>query len=116
MRNDDGVAAFRVAVHGQGLDVAEETRRLVEERLRTDLGAYRERIVAAQVRLRTPSHGNAPVTCNVRVDLRPGGGLALGETGSDVTMALGRASVRMKTALGARLACAGANLSHAWLR
>jgi ribosome-associated translation inhibitor RaiA len=111
-----GGASFRIAMHGQGVEIADEVRSLVEDRLRRDLRAFAGRIVVAHVRLWAPTDGNAPVTCHVRIELRPSGGLALGETGSNLTMAVDRASERMKTALGSQLARQGAAVSQAWLR
>ena len=116
MKIDHGVAEFRVAIHGQGVEIADEVRTLVEERLRRDLRAFAGRIVVAHVRLWAPTDGNAPVICHVRVELRPSGGLALGETGSNLTMAVGRATERMKTALGSQLARQGVTVSQAWFR
>jgi ribosome-associated translation inhibitor RaiA len=116
LKIDNGMAAFRVAIHGQGVEIGDEVRSLVEERLRTDLRAFAGRIVVAHVRLWSPTDGTAPVICHVRVELRPSGGLALGETGGDLTMAVDRATERMKTALGAQLARPGATVSQAWLR
>jgi ribosome-associated translation inhibitor RaiA len=116
LKIDHGGAAFRVAIHGQGVEIADEVRSLVEERLRRDLRAFAGRIVVAHVRLWTPTDGNAPVICHVRVELRPSGGLALGETGANLTMAVDRATERMKTALGSQLARQGATVSQAWLR
>lgn len=116
MTLDHGGEAFRVAVHGQGVEIADDVRSLVEERLRRDLRAFAGRIVVAHVRLWAPTDGLAPVICHVRVELRPSGGLALGETGSNLTMAVDRATGRMKTALGSQLARPGATVPQSWLR
>jgi ribosome-associated translation inhibitor RaiA len=115
LRIDDG-AAFRVAVHGQGVQVVDELRHLVEKRLRTDLRSYARRIVVAHVRLWVPTEADNPAICHVRVELRPSGGLALGETGSDLRTAVARAVERMRIALGAQLARPGSAASQAWLR
>jgi hypothetical protein len=98
------------------VEVSEEVKSLVGDRLRKELRAFANRIIVARVRLWSPTDGNAPVTCQVRVDLRPSGGLALGETCSSLATALDRATGRMKAALGAQLASPGEALSHAWLR
>jgi hypothetical protein len=114
--SDRGRADFDVAIHGQGVEISEEVKSLVGDRLRRDLRAFAGRIIVARVRLWSPPDGNAPVTCQVRVELRPSGGLALGETCSSLPTAVERATGRMKAALRAQLASPGAALSHAWLR
>lgn len=116
LRIDDGAVAFRVAIHGQGVEVVDELRELVEARLLRDLRPYAGRIIAAHVRLWVPTEGDGPAICHVRVELRPSGGLALGETGSSLATAIGRATERMGMALGAQLARPGAAASQAWLR
>ena len=115
LRIDDGAVGFRVAIHGQGVEIVDELRDLVEERLMRDLRPFARRIVAAHVRLWVPTEDDRPAICHVRVELRPSGGLALGETGSSLATAIGRATERMGMALGAQLARAGAP-SQAWLR
>ena len=116
LRIDDGEVAFRVAIHGQGVEVVDELRDLVEDRLVRDLRPYARRIIATHVRLWVPMEGDGPAICHVRVELRPSGGLALGETGSSLATAIGRATARMGSALGAQLARPGAAASQAWLR
>ena len=113
---EQGAREFPVAIHGQGVEIAGDVRSFVEDRLRRDLRAFAGRIVFAQARFSLPTDGNAPVRCHVRVELRPRGGLALGETGSTLTMAVERATERMKAALGARIARQGSTASQAWLR
>ncbi len=117
MRTDEGAAAFRVAINGQGVQLVDELlRRLVEERLWTELRAHARKIVVAHVRLWVPMDADGPVICHVRVELRPSGGLALGETGSDLGTAVARAAERMRVALGAQLAGAESSTSQAWFR
>jgi ribosome-associated translation inhibitor RaiA len=111
----DRGSPFRVAIHGQGIEIADPVRSLVEDRVRRALRAFAGRIAGAQVRLWSPMEGNAPVVCHVRVELRPRGGLALGETGPDLAMAVNRAARRLSAALQARLARPGV-VSQAWLR
>jgi hypothetical protein len=116
LESDRGRADFDVAIHGQGVDISEEVKCLVGDRLRRDLRAFAGRIIVARVRLWSPPDANAPVTCQVRVELRPSGGLALGETCSSLATALDRATRRMKAALAAQLPSPGEALAHAWLR
>lgn len=116
MRIDDGAIAFRVAIHGQGVEIVAELRDLIEQRLRRDLRPYAGRIIVAHIRLWVPTEGDGPAICHVRVELRPSGGLALGEAGSGLATAIGRATERMGMALGARTARQGAAASQAWLR
>jgi ribosome-associated translation inhibitor RaiA len=116
LRIDDGGRAFRIAIHSQGLEIGDELRDLVEARLRKNLGPYAAQIVVAHVRLWTPMEGDEPGVCQVRVELRPSGGLALGETGCNLATAVERAADRMKGALAASFARKEAMASQAWLR
>ena len=116
MRNDDGAVPFRVAIHGHGVEIVDDLRGLIERRLRRDLLPFAGRIVVAHVRLWVPTEGDGPAICQVRVELRPSGGLALGETGSSLATAVGKATERMGMALGVQLARKDAAASQAWLR
>ena len=116
MRLDGGAVAFRVAIHGQGVQIVDELRRLVEGRLWTGLEAHAGRIVVAHVRLWVPTDADGPVICHVRVELRPSGGLALGETGFDLDTAVARATERVRAALGAQLTRPGSAPTQAWFR
>lgn len=63
---------------------------------------------------RSAIHSQA--VCQVRVELRPSGGLALGETGSNLAAAVERATDRMRGALAATFARKEAMALQAWLR
>src|SRR5688572_11820862 len=54
LRNEDGAAPFRVVIHGQGVEVVDDLRGLIERRLRRDLLPFAGRIVVAHVRLWVP--------------------------------------------------------------
>jgi hypothetical protein len=116
LRTNDTAASFRVAIHGQGLEIDDAVRDLVEHCLWAGLRPHMRRIVAAHVRLWAAPAGDGPAICHVGVELRPSGGLALGETGSNVASAVGRATERLEAALGAQLARQGAAPTQAWLR
>jgi ribosome-associated translation inhibitor RaiA len=116
LRIDDGGRAFRIAIHSQGLEIGDQLRDLIEARLRKNLGPNAARIVVAHVRLWTSTEGDGPAVCQVRVELRPSGGLALGETGSNLATAVERATDGMREALGASFVRKEGTASHAWLR
>ena len=112
----DAVNAFRIVIHGQGVALTRGLAQAIEERLRKDLRPHARRIVVAHVRLWTPPEGDRPAVCHLRVELRPSGGLALGEAGLDAAAAVERASLRMTVALGAHLARPQGAGSNAWFR
>ena len=116
LRTYDTAAPFRVAINGQGLEIDADLRVLVEHCLRAGLRPHGRRIVAAHVRLWAAPGGDGPAICHVGVELRPSGGLALGETGSNVASAVGRATERLEAALRARLARQDPAPTQAWLR
>ena len=116
MRTEKDVAVFRIVLHNQGVKLTRALGDAVQERLRRDLRPYAGRIVVAHVRLWMPSDADGPAVCHVRVELRPSGGLALGETGSDAAAAVERASLRMASALRAQLARPPAVAPNAWFR
>jgi hypothetical protein len=110
---------WRIAINGQGVTITDDVRRLIESDLRAALEPHGGRIAFAHVRLWEPVDSDGPTTCYIRVDLRPCGGLALGATASDLRKAVRRASERVGSAIGNRLAILGANGprgSSSWFR
>jgi hypothetical protein len=111
---------WRIAINGQGVEITDDVRRLVEGDLRSVLEPHRGRIAFAHVRLWEPIDTDGPTTCYIRVDLRPWGGLALGATAPDLTKAIGRATERVGTAVRNQLAILGEGGSRAssssWFR
>jgi hypothetical protein len=98
---------WRIAIHGQGVEVTARIRRLVDGTLRALLEPYGCRVVFAHVRLWASSDRAGSTTCYVRVDLNPSGGLALGATAPTLAEAVKRASERVEAAVGSQLACQG---------
>ena len=109
-------APFRIVIDVQGMDLAEPGRKAVEARLRADLEPFAAGIVVVHARLWVAPGGQGPAICHVRVDLRPTGGIALGETGADVPAAVARAGRRMAAALDQPPLLRARPASHAWLR
>ena len=106
---------FRIVIDAQGMTLAGPAREAVGARLRTELEPFAAGIVVVHARLWSAPGGEGPAICHVRVDLRPSGGIALGEIGADVPTAVARAGRRMADELetpvpGTRRAV------HAWLR
>lgn len=95
---------WRIAINGQGVQVTNEVRRLIEGNLRTVLEPYNGRVAFAHVRLWEPIENDGPTTCYIRVDLSPSGGLALGATAPDLPKAVRRASARVGAAVADQLA------------
>jgi hypothetical protein len=76
-------------------------------------------VTFAHVRLWEPADGDGLTTCYIRVDLRPGGGVALGVTAQDLAKAVRLASDRVGTAVENQLARAAAASNHgsySWFR
>jgi hypothetical protein len=110
---------WRIGINGQGVEITDPVRHMIETDLRAALEPHRSRIVFAHVRLWEPIDSDGPTTCYIRVDLRPCGGLALGATGPDLKEAVTRAAERVGTAVRNQLAVLGANAplgSSSWLR
>ena len=109
----------RITINGQGVEITNDVRQLIENNLRAVLEPYGGRIAFAHVRLWEPIDSVGPTTCHIRVDLKPSGGLALGATAPDLAKAVRRASERVGAAVENQLACrtaAGASRSTAWFR
>jgi hypothetical protein len=110
---------WRIDINGQGVEITNGLRCLVEDDLRAVLQPYGSRVAFAHVRLWEPIAGDGPATCYIRVDLRPSGGVALGATAEDVPKAVRQASARIGTAIQDQLArpagVPGAG-SYSWFR
>ncbi len=106
---------YRVVIDVQGTELGDRARKAVDARLRADLEPFATGIVVVHARLWVAPGGQGPAICHVRVDLRPTGGIALGETGADVATAVARAGRRMSEALDQPLAWSRP-MSQAWLR
>lgn len=108
-------ASFRIVINAQGMEIGEPVREQIEKRLRADLLPFAAGIVVVHARLWVAPGGEGPAICHVRVDLRPTGGIALGETAADVPAAVARAGRRMSEELEQPRAHARP-MSQAWLR
>ena len=110
---------WRIGINGQGLDVTSGVRNLVEGVLRAVLQPYGGRVAFVHVRLWAPVETDGLVTCYIRVDLRPSGGVALGATARELAKAVRRASERVGTAVESQLARpdqAPHRAPHSWFR
>jgi hypothetical protein len=104
----------RITINGQGVEITNDVRRLIERDLRAALEPYGGRIAFAHVRLWEPIDSVGPTTCHIRVDLKPSGGLALGTTAPDLAKAVRRASERVGAAVANRLASPIATAASGW--
>jgi sigma 54 modulation/S30EA-like ribosomal protein len=110
---------WRIAINGQGVEVTNEVRQLLECELRSALEPYGGRVAFAHVRLWEPAESAGPTTCYIRVDLHPTGGLALGAVAPDLTKAVRLASERVGAAVRRQLAhrdSAQTRGSYSWFR
>jgi hypothetical protein len=96
---------WRIAIHGQGVEITNGVRRLVDGSLRAALKPYGCRVAFAHVRLWESIDRDGPTTCHIRVDLSPSGGLALGATAPNLAKAVKWAADRVAAAVGSQLAC-----------
>jgi hypothetical protein len=99
---------WRIAIHGQGVEINNGVRRLVDGSLRAVLKPYGCRVAFAHVRLWESIDRDGPTTCHIRVDLSPSGGLALGATAPSLERAVEWAAERVAAAVGSQLACQAA--------
>jgi ribosome-associated translation inhibitor RaiA len=116
LKIDDGSTSFRIVVHGHGVEIGDELRAFIEASVWKDLRPFAARIIVSHVRLWHPAEAEAPAVCQVRVDLRPSGGLALGETAGTPSTAVEKATRRMGRALGRQLGREDGSRPQAWLR
>ena len=89
----------RVTINGQGVEITDSVRRLIETDLGAVLAPHRGRLAFVHVRLWKPLDSDGPTTCYIRVDLKPSGGLALGATAPDLVKAVRKASARVGAAV-----------------
>lgn len=99
---------WRIAIHGQGVEITNGVRRLVDGSLRALLKPYGCRVAFAHVRLWESIDRDGPTICHIRVDLSPSGGLALGATAPNLAKAVKWAAERVAAAVGSQLACQAA--------
>ena len=109
----------RITINGQGLEITDSVRRLIESDVGAVLEPHGGRVALAHVRLWEPLDSDGPTTCYIRVDLKPSGGLALGATAPDLTRAVRQASERLRAAVENKLRCPTATAAHrssSWFR
>ena len=105
---------YRITINGQGVDITDSVRRLIESDLGAVLEPHVDRVALAHVRLWEPLDSDGPTTCYIRVDLKPSGGLALGATAPGLAKAVRKASAQVGTAVNDRLTCPTATTGFSW--
>jgi ribosome-associated translation inhibitor RaiA len=93
----------RITINGQGVEITDSVRRLIESDLGAVLEPHGGRVAFAHVRVWEPPDSDGPTTCYIRVDLKPSGCLALGATAPDLTKAVRQASERLRAAVENKL-------------
>ena len=104
----------RITINGQGVEITDSVRRLIENDLAAVLEPHGGRVAFVHVRLWEPFDSAGPTTCYIRVDLKPSGGLALGATASGLMKAVRKASERVGTAIKKQLAYPPATAASWW--
>ena len=94
---------WKTTMHSQAVELDGPFRTSIEEQLQRALAGLGRRIGHVHVRLYGEAGGEGVCTCYVRVDLLPGGGVALGETAGDPATAVTRAVLRIGAAVRQRL-------------
>jgi len=95
---------MRLAAYGHGVDVTQQLRARIEERILAELGQFGRRVGRVTVRLHRPADDGGDLwTCHILVELLPSGGLGLGDTGCGPLGALDRAVGRLATAVALQL-------------
>ena len=110
----------RLMVFGHNIDVTRELRAYVDSQVEDVLRPFGKRVGTVCVRLHQASDPGAQVSCYIRVDLNPSGGLALGEFAPETKKAIALATRRIGAAVGreigsAQRAANPAERSHAFL-
>jgi hypothetical protein len=109
----------RLMVYGHNLEITPELRAYIDSQIEPALRPFGKQIGVVCVRLHQPSDPGAQVSCYIRVDFNPAGGLALGEFGLGTKQAIGRATRRIVAAVGRELkrapGVAADDRSHAFL-
>jgi hypothetical protein len=90
----------RLMVFGHNVDVTRELRAYIDSQVEGVLRPFGKRVGTVCVRLHQASDPDAPVSCYIRVDLNPSGGLALGEFAPGTKQAVAAATRRIGAAVG----------------
>ena len=110
----------RLMVFGHNVEVTRDLRAYIDSEVEGALRPFGKRVGTVCVRLHQASDPAAPVSCYIRVDLNPSGGLALGEFAPGTKQAVAAATRRIGGAVGREIARAQgapnpADRSHAFL-
>lgn len=98
-----GGPVWKTTMHSQAVELDGPLRTSIEQHMLRALAGLGPRIGHVHVRLYGEGGGAGVCTCYVRVDLLPGGGVALGETAGDPATAVARAVERIGIAVRKRL-------------
>jgi hypothetical protein len=98
---------MKTTMHSQAVELDGRLRTSIEQQVARALAGLGKRIGHVHVRLYGEAGKEGVCTCYVRVDLLPGGGVALGETAGDATTAVARAVERIGLAVRQRLEQSG---------
>ena len=89
----------RLMVFGHNVNVTRDLRAYIESQVGDALRLFGKRVGTVCVRLHQASDPGAPVSCYIRVDLNPSGGLALGEFAPGAKQAVAAATRRIGAAV-----------------
>jgi hypothetical protein len=110
----------RLMLFGHNVELTRDLRAYVDSLVEGALRPFGKCVGTVCVRLHQASDPGAPVSCYIRVDLNPSGGLALGEFASGTKQAVAAATRRIAAAVGREIAHAQgaaypADRSHSFL-
>jgi hypothetical protein len=94
----------RLMVFGHNVEVTRDLRAYIDSQIEGALRPFGKRVGTVCVRLHQASDPAAPVSCYIRVDLNPSGGLALGEFAPGARQAVAAATRRVGAAVGQEIA------------
>jgi hypothetical protein len=89
----------RVLVFGHNVEVTADLRAYVDSEVKGALRHFGKCVGTVCVRLHQASDPGAPVSCYIRVDLNPSGGVALGEFAPGTKQAVAAAARRIGAAV-----------------
>ena len=90
---------WKTTIHANGVEVDERLRASIDRRVRSAVGGIGVQVGLVHVRLYADD-GIGHHTCYIRVDTIPsGGGIARGDSASDIEGAVARAASRIRKAL-----------------
>jgi hypothetical protein len=99
MPTDRGAPIWKTTIHATGVEVDELLRASIDRRVRGAVGGIGVQVELVHVRL-YGDEGIGHHTCYIRVDTIPsGGGIARGDSASDIEGAVARAASRIGKAL-----------------